>query len=122
MEQNKKTNIIPLRKTDPFCYSSGGAITNALFLIQMALNHEETEEETVTHLLEIITDAFSDLQEDLHAEMIYKDLVKVQSMVDSFYSEAQACPSCKSFNILVEESEEDTHNTCLDCQKQFTTD
>ena len=122
-DKKEKDNILPLRKKDITCHLPQSGIGNALFLIGIASQSEEYEQEIVKSLLEIVKDVLESYQEnDLLAEIAYRDIIKIEHIVDAFFSEATICPNCKSINILVEESDEEIHNKCLDCQNNFISD
>jgi NADH pyrophosphatase NudC (nudix superfamily) len=120
-DDDKKGKVLPIRKQDARCYGGGGMV-NALFLIQVGLmsDDEDLEKDLATELVESLAELFERYQDDnLHAEMIYKTLKNASSLMDTFYSEATVCPKCGSFNIAVEETDEETHNQCLDCNNSF---
>lgn len=119
MKATKKDNILPLRKSDPFC-NTKSPITNAIFMAAAFLYYPETEEKTLKAICEVLADYFESYQdENLIAELLYHDTLKLMALIDVFQSEATICPNCKSFNIAVEETDDETFNTCLDCQNSF---
>jgi len=121
-KSTKKDNILPLRKSDPFCHTSSAA-GNTIFMLYALLNYEETEGETLKGIIDALSEYFESYQEnDLVAEMIYREFIKIAALIDAFQSEATICPKCKSLNVVVTETDDETENQCLDCQSFFTSD